>query len=414
MWRQFLTATVLISWMGACPLVAHAQSPKAAISAPLKTSTDPIRIGFICPFSGSSQDFGGSARLGAELAVKEINEVGGYLGRRIELLARDDQANPDVGRRVAEELVLKDKVDFTVGFCNTGVALKSLDFFETQKHLLLIPVATGSVLTAKTPAKDSFVFRLSARDTLQAALLVEELVERRKVTKIAVLADSTGYGEGGKQDVEKFLAEKGLKPVHVARFDLQVASLVDEVQAAKAAGAEALIGYTVGPQFGLLAKARVEARFTGPLLGAWPLSFRSAIDKAGSAIEGAVMTQTIVQDISNERRSSFIARLKRHANGQSVGSLMSAAQSYDAVHLMLRVLFQTKGDMSGPALKAALENLERPYPGVITTHDKPFSSRDHDSFTRNMVWLGVWRKGEIQFYYPEDANRASIIRRKQP
>ena len=171
--RMLITAVVVwVANMGSQQ--AQAQALKAAISLPKKNSTDPIRIGFICPFSGSSQDFGDSARLGAELAVKEINEVGGYLGRPIELLARDDQANPDVGRRVAEELVLKDKVDFTVGFCNTGVALKSLDFFEAQQHLLLIPVATGSVLTAKTPAADSFVFRLSARDTLQAAILVEE------------------------------------------------------------------------------------------------------------------------------------------------------------------------------------------------------------------------------------------------
>jgi branched-chain amino acid transport system substrate-binding protein len=387
-----------ISVVAALLALPHAglQAQPSTPDAVATPSRQPIRIGFTCPFSGTSQDFGNSARLGAELAVKEINEVGGYVGRLVELVARDDKATPDEGLRLAQELVLKEKVGFTIGGCNTGVVLKSLEFFEAQKHLLLIPV----------------VFRLSARDTLQASILVEELVEKRKVTKIALLADSTGYGEGGTQDVQKFLLDKGLKPVYVARFDLKVTSLVDEVRAAKAAGAEALIGYTVGPQFGLLAKARVEAGFTGPLLGAWPLSFRSAIDKAGSAIEGAVMTQTIVQDISNERRSSFIVRLKRHANGQPVGSLMSAAQSYDAVHLMLRVLFQTKGDMSGPALKAALENLERPYPGVITTHDKPFSSSDHDAFTRNMVWLGVWRKGEIQFYYPEDAKRASIIRRK--
>lgn len=374
----------------------------------------PVRIGFLCPFSGGSQDFGNSARLGAELAVREINEVGGYAGRPIELLARDDKATPDEGRRLAEELVLKDKVDFTIGFCNTGVALKSLDLFEAQKHLLLIPVATGSALTAQTAARGSFVFRLSAPDGLQAGLLVDELVDRRKFTRIAVFADTTGYGEGGAQDLRKFLAVKGLQPVHVARFDLTAASLVGEVRAAKAAGAEALVGYTVGPQFGLLAKARVEAGFGGPLYGAWPLSFRSALEAAGPAIEGAVMAQTIVQDVSNERRSSFIARLKRQADGQPVGSLMSAAQSYDAVHLMLRVLFQTRGDTSGPALKKALENLERPYPGVITTHEKPFSPDDHDAFTRNMVWLGEWRRGEIQFHHPEDARRASIIRRKQP
>jgi hypothetical protein len=92
---------------------------------------------------------------------------------------------------------------------------------------------------------------------------------------------------------------------------------------------------------------------------------------------------------------------------------MAAAQSYDAVQLMLRVMFQTKGDLSAGALKAALEKLDRPYAGVVTTHDQPFSATDHESFTRNMIWLGVWRKGEVHFQYPDDAKRASIIRRKE-
>jgi branched-chain amino acid transport system substrate-binding protein len=80
---------------------------------------------------------------------------------------------------------------------------------------------------------------------------------------------------------------------------------------------------------------------------------------------------------------------------------------------MLRALFQTKGNTSADALKSALENLERPYAGVVTTHDRPFSPTDHDAFTRNMVWLGVWRRGEVHFQYPEDAKRASMIRRKE-
>lgn len=117
-----------------------------------------VRIGFICPFTGGSQDFGRSAKL----AVKEINEVGGFLSRPIELVARDDKANPDEGRRVAEELVLKEKVDFTIGFCNTGVALKSLDIFQNNKHLLVVPVSTGTAVTAAYPPAQSYIFRMSA------------------------------------------------------------------------------------------------------------------------------------------------------------------------------------------------------------------------------------------------------------
>jgi branched-chain amino acid transport system substrate-binding protein len=371
-----------------------------------------VRVGFICPFTGGSQDFGNSARLGAELAVKEINEVGGYLGRPIELVERDDKANPDEGRKVAEDLVLKEKVAFTIGFCNSGVALKSLDVFQDNKHLLLVPVATGTALTAKYPPATSYIFRASARDGLQGAVIVDDIV-KRGLSRVAILADKTGYGEGGFKDVEKFLAEKGLKPVYVARFDLGVKTLTQQVQDARSVGADVLVGYSVGPELAVLAQARAEAHFAGPLYAPWTLSFRTVAEKAGAAVEGAVMVQTIIQDLSNERRTSFIARLNRSAGGQPISSLMAAAQSYDAVQLMLRALFQTKGNTSADALKSALENLERPYAGVVTTHDRPFSPTDHDAFTRNMVWLGVWRRGEVHFQYPEDAKRASMIRRKE-
>jgi branched-chain amino acid transport system substrate-binding protein len=369
-------------------------------------------VGFVCPLSGGSSDFGNSARLGAELAAKEINEVGGYLGRPVELVLRDDKATPDEGRRVAEDLVLKEKVAFTIGYCNTGVALKSLDVYQDHRHLLMVPVSTGSAVTAKYPAAESFIFRLSPRDTLQADFLVREVIQRRGLKKIALFADRTAYGEGGLGDLKRFLADKGLQPVHVARFDLGVASLVDEVRAAQAAGAEAIIGYSVGPELATLASARQAARFTGPLLGPWPMSFKTVWDKSGGAAEGAMMVQSIVPDLSNERRSSFIARLKRQAGGEPVSSLMAAAQTYDALHLMLRAVFQTRGDTSGPALKAALENLQQPYPGVVTTHDRPFSAQDHDAFTINMIWLATWRSGALQFVYSEDAKRAAIIRRK--
>jgi branched-chain amino acid transport system substrate-binding protein len=401
-------------WLHSLGLISFGALVSGAVwgQAAAPAAANAVRVGFICPFTGGSQDFGNSARLGAELAVKEINEVGGYLGRPIELVERDDKANPDEGRKVSEDLVLKEKVAFTIGFCNSGVALKSLDVFQDNKHLLLVPVATGTAITAKYPAASSYVFRASARDQLQGAAIVDDIV-KRGLSRVAILADKTGYGEGGFKDVEKFLAEKGLKAVYVARFDLGVKTLTQQVQDARSVGADAIVGYSVGPELAVLAQARADAHFTGPLYGPWTLSFRTVAEKAGGAADGAVMVQTIIQDLSNERRTSFIARLNRSAGGQPISSLMAAAQSYDAMQLMLRALFQTKGNTSADALKAALENLERPYAGVVTTHDRPFSASDHDAFTRNMIWLGVWRRGEVHFQYPEDAKRASMIRRKE-
>lgn len=125
-----------------------------------------------------------------------------------------------------------------------------------------------------------------------------------------------------------------------------------------------------------------------------------------------MMVQTIIQDNHNERRASFLARYFKHSNETRIGSLMAAAQTYDAVHLMLWALFQAKGDTSGDALKRALETLERPYQGVVTTYARPFSDRDHDAIAANMLWLGVWRKGQIEYYYQDDARRTGVVRRK--
>lgn len=402
---QTLVAVALA--IGACAVHAAVEP----VASPITSATGPIRIGFVCPLTGGSQEYGNSARWGAEVAVNEINELGGYMGRPLKLILRDDRADAKEGRKAAEDLVLREKVDFTVGFCNTGVALPSLDLFQDNKHLLMV-AATGTAITRKYPAASSYIFRMSAPDNIQAAALVNEIVDRRKAERIAIFADTTGYGEAGLKELQQLLANKGLKPAYVARFPIGVHSLVSEMRDAKAAKAEAVIGYTVGPEFAVMAKSRIEAGFSGLLLGSWPLSFRSVRDGAGSATEGSIMVQTTINDPSLERRMSFLAKLRRHAGSAPIGSLMAAAQHYDAINLLLRALFQTRGDTSSLKLKQALENLQTTYAGVVTTYERPFSSSDHESFSQNMVWLGTWRKGEVQFLYPEDARRSAFIRRK--
>ena len=398
-------------WLGIAASLAASILASSVASA---QGTGPIRIGLIAPLTGGSSDFGSSVRNGAMLAVSEINAVGGYLGRPLELVIRDDQANPAVGRAAAEELVLKEKVAYTIGFCNTGVALNALEVFESNKHLLMVPCSTGTALTRKTPPAQSYVFRLAPPDRIQAPFLVREVVDRRKLTRVSIFADRTAYGDGGVQDITAELQKRGLQPVYVGRFALGVRDMTDLLQAARAAGAEAIINYTVGPEQAATLTSRAAMGWKVPYFAPWPLSFSGVLKSAGpAALEGTQMVQSIIQDSANERRSSFIARYGReNPTEKPIGSLMAAAQAYDAVHLMLRALFQSKGDTSGPALKEALENLREPYRGVVTTFDRPFSREDHDAFSDRMIWLGVWRNGSIVYHYAEDARLSSVIRRK--
>lgn len=374
--------------------------------------TTPVRVGLIFPLTGGSADMGNSALVGAQVAVNEINQVGGYLGRPLELVIRDDQADNDTGLKHAQDLVLKEKVTATIGFCNSGVAMKALDVFQGNKHPLIVPCATGTAITAKYPAAQSFIFRTSAPDQHQTQFLVDEIV-KRGLTKVALLVDSTGYGDAGLKDLTAALERAGLKPQAVLRFNVGVKTLDDEIRKLRDSGADALIGWTVGPEQGVISASRAAIGWKVPQFGPWGLSHASAFNVSGGKVEGALVVQTVLPNIFLERNSTFLRNYSKIRKEQPIGSMMSAAQTYDAVNLLVRAMFDSRGDLSGPALKAALENPSTIYRGVVTTYDRPFSDKDHDAISLNMLWLGTWRNGERAYYYKDDEKRATVIRRKQ-
>ena len=363
------------------------------------------------PFTGPSSDFGIPLKNGMELAIQEINAVGGYLGRPLELVVKDDQGNPDVGLKGSQELMAEGVVA-TIGFCNTGVAMKSLEVFQKAQRPLIVPCSTGTPITAKYPGPESYIFRTSARDAIQAPFVVEDIV-KRGWTRVAIFADTTGYGEAGLKDVEAALTAKNLKAVYVARFALGVKDLQTELKAARDVGANVVLSYTVGPENAVIALGRKELKWAVPQVGAWPLSFPFFIDGAKDAADGALMAQTFIAEPSNERRAAFLSAYARKFQ-KKMAVPMAAAQGYDTTYLLAYALFGIRdGNLNGPAVKTALENISRVYYGVVATYEKPFSRTDKDALTQNMLVMGKVQGGAVTFAYPEDAKRNLQVQRKQ-
>ena len=409
--RTSLLLTLVSASRTACTGLALAAAVLSLPAFAQLGSTAPVRIGVVGPFTGPSADFGVPMLNGIQLAVDEINAVGGYLGRPLELVVKDDKASPDEGRKVSQEL-LGEKVVAAIGFCNTGVAMKSIDLFQEAKMPLIVPCSSGTAVTAKYPAADSFIFRVQARDALQAPFMVDDIL-KRGWDKVALFADTTGYGEGGYNDVVAALAAKNLKPVHVARFDLGVKDLAAELTAARNAGANVVYSYTVGPENAVIANGKKALGWKVPQVGAWPLSFPNFIDGAKDAAEGALMVQTFIAEPSNERRASFLSSYTRKYQ-RKVAVPMAAANAYDATYLLMYSFLGIRdGNLSGKAIKESLEGRMKTYYGVVATYDKPFSMQDKDAITRNMLVIGQVKNGAITFAYPEDAKRNLIIQRKQ-
>ncbi len=396
-------------------LASSAALASALISlSGLAFAADPIKIGVAGPFTGGSSSMGVSMRDGVKLAADEINKAGGVLGRQIQLIERDDEAKNERGVQIAQELINKEKVTATVGYINTGVALASQRFYQEAKIPVMNNVATGSAITHQFDDQpENYIFRNAAHDSIQAPMLVEEAVVRRKFTKLAILADSTNYGQLGRADLEKALELKGVKAVAVEKFNIKDVDMTPQLLKAKQAGAEAILTYAIGPELAQIANGMTKLGWKVPMIGSWTLSMANFIDNAGPGGEGARMPQTFIQAPTTPKRQSFIINYLKTFNpkGGRIDSPVSAAQGYDSIYLLAAAIKQANST-DGPKVKAALEDLKAPVEGVVTTYNKPFTAKDHEAITANIPVFGEVKGGRVEYAYPDDQKKASEVRVK--
>jgi len=360
-------------------------------------AAEPIRIGVSGPFTGGGAPMGTSMRDGVRLAATEINAKGGILGRPIELVERDDEARNERGVQIAQELINKEKVVAIAGYVNTGVALASQHLYQDAHIPVMNNAATGSIVTRQFADQAmNYVFRNSASDTIQSAMIVDEAVVHRKFTRVAILADSTNYGQLGREDLEKALAKKGLTAVAVEKFNIKDVDMTAQLLRAKAAGAQCLLTYGIGPELAQIANGMEKLGWKVPMIGSWTLSMANFIDNAGKNADGARMPQTFIQEPSTPRRKAFIdAYLKVYnpPNGR-IPSPATAAQGYDSIYLLAAAIRQA-GTTEGAKVAAALENLSEKIDGVITTYNKPFSHTDHEAITADNTLFGEVQHGHV-------------------
>ena len=378
-------------------------------------AADPIKIGVAGPFTGGSSSMGVSMRDGVRLAVEEINKAGGVLGRPLLAVERDDEAKNERGVQIAQELISKEKVTAAVGYINTGVALASQRFFQEAKIPVMNNVATGSIITKQFPEQaDNYIFRNSAHDSIQAPMIVEEAITRRGFKKVAILADSTNYGQLGRADLEAALTAKGIKPVAVEKFNIKDVDMTAQLLKAKEAGAEAVLTYGIGPELAQIANGMTKLGWKVPMVGSWTLSMANYIDNAGPGGEGARMPQTFIQEPTTPKRQSFIINYLKTFNPKNarIDSPVSAAQGYDSIYLLAAAIKQANST-DGSKIREALENLKTPVEGVVTTYNKPFSATDHEAITANIPVFGEVKGQKVVYAYPDDQKKASEVRVKK-
>lgn len=180
-----------------------------AALAPLSVaaqSGEPIRIGVVTPLTGTYAPLGQQIRWGIDLAVKEVNEKGGIMGRKVETVYEDEEANPAVATQRAEKLFLQTKVDFLTGTVNSGSTLAVGQVAERAGKIMATSVSFSDVITGEKCSPN--VFRVNAKAGMQSAALAAWLLKEKPGAKIYYLGPDY---EMGRNTVASFKqsAEKG-------------------------------------------------------------------------------------------------------------------------------------------------------------------------------------------------------------
>ena len=365
-----------------------------------------IKLGVAGPFTGGSSSMGVSMRDGVRLAAKEINAAGGINGNKIVLVERDDEAKNERGVQIAQELINNQKVVATLGYINTGVALASQRFYQEAKIPVMNNVATGTLITHQFPnAAENYVFRNAAPDVIQAPMIAKEAVEKRGLKKVAILADSTNYGQLGREDLEKALKGYGVTPVATEKFNIGDVDMTSQLLKAKNAGADVVLTYAIGPELAQIANGMAKLGWKKPIIGSWTLSMASFIDTAGKNGNGATMPETFIQQpATTPKRKVFVDTYLKEFKPKNgiIASPVSAAQGYDSVYLLAAAIKQANST-EGPKILAALQDLKTPVDGVVMTYNKPFTATDHEAIKAKDVVMGVVENGRVEFLNAEDA-----------
>ncbi len=272
------------------------------VCATAALASDTIKIGFNAPLTGFAASDGESAKFGAELAVKQINEAGGVLGKQLELVVYDDQANAAQAIPIANKLIGQDKVTVGVSGSYSAPTRSAAGIYQEAK----IPYISAYGIHPDITRAGDYVFRTSFLGEIQGkagAKLIGDTLGRKKVVMITLKND---FGKSLAAGFKEKAADFGITIVNEYEYaikDRQFGAIVAKVKA-DAPDAIYASGYyfTAGPLVTQLRAAGVDV----PVIGQEGYDSQKFIEIAGKAAEGVIITTSLDRDSDVPETKDFI------------------------------------------------------------------------------------------------------------
>lgn len=333
--------SIATAWMTAafaCSIAAGAAGQEA------------VKIGLILPMTGQQASTGKQIAAAAQLYMRQNGVT--VAGKKIELIVKDDAAVPDNTKRIAQELIVNDKVAFTAGFGITPSALAVAPLSTQAKVPQIVMAAGTSIITERSP----YIVRTSF--TLpQSSVIIADWAVKNGIKKVVSIVSDYAPGHDAEASFRERYRQGGGQVVGELRVPLASPDFAPFLQRARDAAPDAIFIFVPSGQGGTFVKQFVERGLDKAgikLIGPGDVTDDDLVNAMGDAVLGTVTAHLYSAAHPSAKNKAFVAAFKG-ATGFRPNFM--AVGGYDGMHLIYEALQATKGATDGAALLQAMKGM---------------------------------------------------------
>jgi branched-chain amino acid transport system substrate-binding protein len=332
--RTFLTAVAAVALWGAAVTASHAE--------------DSVKIGLIIPMTGGQASTGKQIDNAIKLYMQQHGDTVG--GKKIEIILKDDAALPDNTKRIAQELIVNDKVNIIAGFGVTPAALAAAPLATQAKVPEVVMAAGTSIITERSP----YIVRTSF--TLpQSSTIMGDWAVKNGIKKVATLTSDYAPGNDALASFKEHFTAGGGEILDEVKVPLANPDFAPFLQRMKDAKPDAIFVFVPAGQGGNFMKQYAERGLDKSgikVIGPGDVTDDDLLNNMGDAVLGTVTSHIYSAAHPSQMNKDFVAAYEKAYNSRPG---FMAVGGYDGIHLIYEALKKNGGKTDGDSLIAAMK-----------------------------------------------------------
>ncbi len=332
--------------------IAVATFAVAMLGATGTFAQDTVKIGVLTAMTGQQQTTGVQHAAAIRLYQSQFGDT--VAGKKVQVIIKDDAAVPDNTKRLAQELIVNDKVSFLAGFAVTPTALAVAPLATEAKVPEVIMAAGTSIITERSP----YIVRTSF--TLpQSSVIIADWAVQNGIKKVVTAVSDYAPGIDAETSFKGRYTAKGGQIIESIRFPLANPDFAPFLQRAGDAKPDAIFVFVPSGQGATFVKQFIERGLDKAgikIIGPGDVTDDDLLNGMGDQVIGTVTAHLYSADHQSAKNKEFVAAFKKANNGMRPNFM--AVGAYDGMHLIYEALKKTNGDTNGDKLIAAMKGMK--------------------------------------------------------